>query len=129
MFVMHNKQRLAAVLSLGLAITLLFMFVGLPFGQLGWNSVKAQYGPGSGPVQLCGGSVKLMLVTANTTFYADEAMTEPIGTLVTTGAKANQKYFACVSTLDGKASAALFLTPINPLIFVSESVLSPVTNP
>ncbi len=126
---MHNKQRLVAVLGLGLAVTLLFMFVGLPFGQLSWNSVKAQYGPGQGPVQQCGGSVKLMLVTTDTTYYADAALTEPIGTLVTTGAKANQKYFACVSTLDGKGSAALFLTPINPLIYVPESVLTPVANP
>ncbi len=126
---MHTKQRLAAALSLGLAATLLFMFVGLPFGQFGWNSVKAEYGPGSGPVVQCGGSVKLMLVKADTTFYADASLTEPIGTLVTTGVKANQKYFACVSTLDGHGSAALFLTPINPLIYVPEAVLAPVTNP
>jgi hypothetical protein len=78
------------------------MALGLPFGQFGWMSVKAQYGPSAEGA--CGTSVYYQVrLYHDTMAYADAALTQPAFLISTAGAKALQKFLVCSDSINQKA--------------------------
>ncbi len=105
------KRRLSFLVAIVLVGMTILMAVGLPFGQFGWMSVKAEYGPSAEAV--CGTSVYYQVrLKGDTWAYADAALTQPAFLISTAGSKSLQKYLVCSDTIKSKAWAVFIATTL-----------------
>jgi hypothetical protein len=104
---MLGKRRVSFFVAVTLVGMAVVMTLGLPFGQLGWTSVKAQYSPSAEGA--CGTSVYYQVrLRGDTMAYADPELTRPAFLISTAGSKAMQKYLVCSDTIN-KKSWAIFI--------------------
>ncbi len=106
---MLSRRRLSFLIAMALVGMAVVMALGLPFGQFGWMSVKAQYSPSAEGA--CGTAVYYQVRLSHDTWaYSDPGLTQPAFLISTAGAKALQKYLICSDTISNKAWAIFIAT-------------------